>query len=90
MRFEWDFVKARDNFRKHGVSFEEASSVFDDRNAALRFDKEHSQVEDRYLLCGHSNLARLLMVSHSYSDDDSVRLISARRASPNEFIAANR
>ena len=90
MRFEWDFVKARDNLRKHGVSFEEASSVFDDQNAALRFDKEHSQVEGRYLLCGHSSLARLLMVSHSYPDDDSVRLISARRVSPNEFISSQR
>jgi len=90
MRFEWDAVKAKENLRKHRVSFEEASTVFEDRHAALWFDQEHSQAEDRYLLCGHSNMARLLMVSHCYSDDDCVRLISARKASPDEFIIAKR
>lgn len=81
MRFEWDARKAKANLRKHGVSFNEARSVFDDPNASLSFDLEHADYEDRFVLHGYSDKARLLRVSHCYRHDDVVRIISARKAS---------
>ena len=85
MRFAWDRAKARENVEKHGVSFEEASSVFADENARLKLDPEHSQTEDRFLLLGFSAKLRMLIVCHAYRENDEViRIISARRATPNE------
>jgi uncharacterized DUF497 family protein len=85
MRFAWDRAKARENVEKHGVSFEEASSVFADENARLKHDPEHSQTEDRFLLLGFSAKLRMLIVCHAYRENDEViRIISARRATPNE------
>jgi uncharacterized protein len=81
LRFEWDPRKAAANLRKHGVSFEEARTVFYDENALLRPDEEHSDEEDRFLLLGLSGRLRTLVVCHCYRQADQViRLISARKA----------
>jgi hypothetical protein len=85
MRFAWDRTKAEENIRKHGVSFEEASTVFADENARLKHDPDHSQAEDRFLLLGFSAKLRMLIVCHAYRENDEViRIISARRATPSE------
>jgi uncharacterized DUF497 family protein len=85
LHFDWDPVKARTNLDKHGVSFEEAASVFYDEWAIEFYDDEHSEWEDRFLLLGLSGNLRLLLVCHCYRGADSViRLISARKATPNE------
>ena len=77
--------KARPNLLKHGVSFEEAQSVFLDESARLIDDPDHSEHEDRFLLLGYSLQARCLIVNHCYRESDSViRLISARRATKHE------
>ncbi|MGA2592197.1 MAG: BrnT family toxin [Bryobacteraceae bacterium] len=83
--FAWDGRKARSNFSKHGVSFEEAQTVFLDENARLIDDPDHSDQEERFVLLGYSFRARCLAVSRCYHESDSViRLISARRAAPQE------
>ena len=85
IRFEWDARKAAANRRKHGVSFEEARSVFLDEDALLRSDEDHSEDEDRFLLLGLSGRLRTLVVCHCYRQEDEViRLISARKASSDE------
>lgn len=85
IEFAWDRLKARSNLVKHGVSFEEAKSVFLDENARLIDDPDHSAEEQRFLLLGYSFQARCLIVSHCYRESDSVvRLISARRATKHE------
>lgn len=85
LRFEWDARKAVDNLRKHGVSFEEAQTVFLDEDALLRPDEEHSDDEDRFLLLGLSARLRTLVVFHCYRQEDEViRLISARKAHSDE------
>jgi uncharacterized protein len=85
LRFEWDARKAAANLRKHGVSFEEARSVFLDENALLRPDEGHSDDEDRFLLLGLSGRLRTLVVCHCYRQEDEViRLISARKANADE------
>jgi hypothetical protein len=81
LRFEWDDRKAAVNRRKHGVSFEEARTVFFDENALLRPDEDHSEGEDRFVLLGLSERLRTLVVCHCYRrGDEVIRLISARRA----------
>jgi uncharacterized protein len=83
--FAWDPRKARSNLAKHGVSFEEAQTVFLDENARLIDDPDHSDDEERFLLLGYSLQSRGLMVCHCYREADSViRLISARRATAHE------
>ena len=85
IEFAWDRRKARSNVVKHGVSFEEAQSVFLDERARLIDDPDHSESEDRFVLLGYSIKARCLVVSHCYRASDSVvRLISARRATARE------
>jgi uncharacterized protein len=85
IEFAWDRRKARSNLAKHGVSFEEAQTVFLDDTARLIDDPDHSDVEDRFLLLGYSFRARCLVVSHCYRESDSViRLISARSATAQE------
>jgi uncharacterized DUF497 family protein len=85
LRFEWDPRKAAANLRKHGVSFEEARTVFFDESALLRPDEDHSDDEDRFVLLGLSGRMRTLVVCHCYRQDDEViRLISARKASASE------
>jgi len=85
IEFSWDSRKASGNQAKHGVSFEEAQTVFLDENARLLDDPDHSDDEDRFLLLGYSFQARCLIVSHCYRESPAViRLISARRATPHE------
>ena len=82
LRFEWDERKAVANRRKHGVSFEEARTVFSDENALMRPDEGHSEDEDRFVLLGLSAQLRTLVVCHCYRQQEEViRLISARKAS---------
>ena len=86
LSFDWDDQKAKTNERKHGVSFEEAQSVFYDKNARLRYDSDHSLDEERYILLGVSSLFRLLVVCHVYRQDDVIiRIISARKATKQEI-----
>lgn len=85
MRFAWHKAKADENARKHGVSFEEASTVFADENARLKHDPDHSQAEERFLLLGFSAKLRMLVVCHAYRENDEViRIISARKATTSE------
>jgi uncharacterized DUF497 family protein len=85
LRFAWDNRKAAANLRKHGVSFEEARSVFFDEQARLIDDPDHSEEEDRFVLLGLSGALRLLLVCHCYrSEGEVIRIISARRATRTE------
>lgn len=85
MKFEWDKQKAIHNFAKHGVSFEEASTVFYDPLAKLGDDPDHSSQEARYILIGYSRRGKLLFVVHIFKEsEDSVRIISARKATKKE------
>jgi uncharacterized protein len=85
VRITWNAKKARENLRKHRVSFEEARSVFLDENAKLIADPDHSFDEDRFVILGLSYRLRLLVVCHAYRESDSViRIISARRANKRE------
>jgi uncharacterized DUF497 family protein len=83
MRFKWDARKAASNLRKHGVGFDEASTVFADELSATGADPEHSLGEGRFLTIGLSSRHRLLVVSHADHDDD-IRIISARQATHGE------
>jgi uncharacterized protein len=81
IRFEWDARKAALNLRKHGVSFEDAETVFADDLAKLIDDPDHSDEEDRFVLLGLSSSLRMLVVVHCYrADGGFVRIISARNA----------
>jgi uncharacterized protein len=83
--FEWDLKKANANLRKHGVSFDDAQSVFADDNALLIDDPDHSDEEDRFVLLGLSRSLRLLVVVHCYRAEGRViRIISARKADADE------
>jgi uncharacterized DUF497 family protein len=85
IKFEWDAAKATSNKKKHGVSFEEARSVFYDEFAVQFFDEDNSESEDRFLMLGFSDEARLLIVCHCEHDlGNIVRIISARKATKNE------
>ena len=81
--FEWDPDKARTNQSKHGVSFDEASTVFQDALSVTIPDPLHSLNEERFVLIGHSCRGRLLVVVHTYRDN-RLRLISARQATNKE------
>ena len=85
IKFEWDENKNKSNRKKHSVWFEEAQQVFDDPNAILYFDKDHSTDEDRYILLGSSN-TRLLVVIHVQINNKTIRLISARKATKKEKV----
>lgn len=86
--FIWDDRKNRQNQRKHGVSFEEAQSVFFDDEAQEFFDPDHSEVEARFLLVGRSYRLRVLLVCHCHREREGViRIISARRATKKERAA---
>ena len=85
MRFEWDPDKNEINFKKHGVNFEEAETVFEDERAVTIYDESHSDNEDRFKIIGISRKLRELTVCHCYRNGDEVtRIISARRATKNE------
>ena len=84
-RFEWDENKNAINKRKHKISFEEASTVFDDVEALIIDDPDHSQDEERFIILGFSIRANLLVVCHCYRENEAViRLISARKATKKE------
>jgi len=85
LRFEWDSDKAVENLKKHGVSFEEAQTIFYDDYAIEFYDNEHSEWENRFLMVGLSTQLRLLLVCHCFRESESViRLISAREATRRE------
>ena len=85
IRFEWDKTKAASNLRKHGVSFEEAETVFYDDLAVQFFDTEHSSDEERFLLLGMGSGASLLLVCHCERlGGEVIRIISARKATKRE------
>ena len=88
VRFEWDPVKAKANLVKHGIAFEEATTVFGDEFAVWTLDAASSQDEERWIMTGNSSRERLLVVIHTYLEISAsakvVRIISARRASRNE------
>ena len=85
LRFEWNDNKALSNLKKHGVSFQEAQSVFYDEYAIQFFDEENSANEDRFLMLGISNKLNLLLVCHCEKDSgETIRIISARRATKTE------
>lgn len=84
-RFEWDENKNAINKIKHHVTFEEAKTVFDDVEALIIDDPDHSQNEERFIILGFSALANLLVVCHCYRENDTViRIISARKATKRE------
>jgi uncharacterized DUF497 family protein len=82
-RFEWDDAKAATNLRKHGVSFEEAASVFSDALAYTFTDPDHSMGEERLLSFGFSQFGQLLAVVHA-ERGQAIRIISARKATRHE------
>ena len=89
--FEWDENKNATNQKKHGISFEEAKTVFYDENALLIDDPDHSQEEERFIILGMSRQANLLIVCHCYRESEEViRIISARKATKNETSAYDR
>jgi len=85
MKFDWNEKKAAANIEKHGISFEEARTAFDDNEALLIPDPDHSDAEDRFVLLGLSSVLRLLVVCHCYRENDElIRIISARKATKKE------
>ena len=83
--FEWDSSKAASNAEKHGVSFEEARTVFYDEHALVMPDPDHSSTEDRFVIMGLSSTLRILVVVHCFrKGGSSIRVISARRAGTKE------
>ena len=87
LRFEWDKRKEKANVRKHGISFDEARTVFYDENAIQFFDPDHSDDENRFILLGISFKLRIIVVCHCFRESDTViRIISARKADGEEGI----
>lgn len=85
IQFEWDAAKAKANLRKHGISFEEARTVFYDEHAVQYVDLDHSVEEDRFILLGMSFRLRVIVVCHCFRVSESViRLSSARKADKGE------
>ena len=85
IKFDWNLTKASSNQKKHGVTFEEATSVFFDEYATQFFDDGHSQEEDRFIMLGMSIKARVLIVCHcERGEGETIRIISARRATARE------
>jgi len=81
--YDWNEAKAIANYRKHGVSFEEAQTVFLDELSGTVYDASHSQDEDRYIDIGQSAIGRILVVVYTYQDN-VVWIISSRQATPAE------
>lgn len=85
MRFEWDGRKNTANKQKHGVTFEEAATVFYDDYARFKSDPDHSEDEERFILLGVSSRLRVVVVCHCYREENEVaRIISAREATTKE------
>lgn len=84
--FEWDDKKSQSNLRKHGVSFEEAQTVFFDDMAIQFWDESHAEKGERFLMLGLSNKLRVLLIVHCFRENDStIRIISARKATNKEM-----
>lgn len=87
-QFEWDPAKARQNVKKHRVSFERAATVFLDPQSLSELDEEHSSEEDRWVTLGLDRTGVLLVVCHTYREETEtnahIRIISARKATKNE------
>jgi len=86
MKFDWDDRKANINLSKHGISFEEAKSVFVDPFYVDFYDPDHSDDEDRYIIIGESQRQRLLVVAYT-EREGIIRLISAREATRREKVS---
>ncbi|MFW6044332.1 MAG: BrnT family toxin [Planctomycetota bacterium] len=88
-QFEWDPEKANKNSRKHSVSFEEAATVFKDRNMRSIFDSDHSKEEDRWITLGISSKGRVLVVCHTFVEESQgsavIRIFSSRKATNHEI-----
>ena len=85
LRFSWDDRKDKANQKKHGISFDEAQTVFFDDNAIEFYDPDHSENENRFIMLGISYRLRVLVVCHCLKDNDSeIRIISARKATKKE------
>ena len=84
MTFIWDPKKAEENLRKHGIDFREAATVFDDPLSMTFPDPDHSTGERRFLIIGMSAPGRILVVSHTETSADVIRIISARIATRRE------
>ena len=80
LSFIWDKEKNDINIEKHGVSFEEAQTVFYDEDALLEYDESHSGDEDRFRLLGCSSYGNVLLVVHCVRNESIIRIISSRRA----------
>ena len=85
LSFEWDNNKNASNRKKHGVSFEEAVTVFYDENALLEFDEQHSVFEERFRILGFSSSGNLLLVVHCVKNSHIIRIISSRKARQQEI-----
>jgi uncharacterized DUF497 family protein len=83
MKFEWNSQKADSNLKKHGVSFQEAASVFGDAHSITYYDPDHSAREHRFITVGMSQAGKVLMVAHT-NRGDNVRIISARKTTRKE------
>ena len=84
MKFQWDSKKATANIRKHGISFDEAVTIFKDPLALIFDDKAHSEYEYREIVIGHSVLNHIILVCFTERDDQFIRIFSARRATSHE------
>lgn len=85
IEFDWDPAKAKRNLKNHGVSFDEAKTVFFDDFARQFYDEGHSEDEGRFLLLGASNTSRILLICHcEIESKDVIRIISARKATAKE------
>lgn len=85
IHFEWNQAKAKSNLLKHGISFDEAKTVFLDENARVIGDPDHSEDEDRFIILGFSFKLRLLIVCYCCRENDkTIRIISSRKATRNE------
>lgn len=85
IEFQWSLAKSKANLKKHGVSFDEAQSVFYDEYARQYYDQEHSATGDRFILLGMSLRSRVLVVCHcERSNGEAIRIISARKATSKE------
>ena len=87
--FEWDHVKATSNYKKHGITFERASTVFNDPKAVSVFDEKHGGDEERWVTIGLDGNIFFVVVSHTYRQENDrvayVRMISARKATKIEI-----
>ena len=82
--FEWDQAKAETNAHKHGVTFEETSTVFSDTYALVIDDPDHSEQESRFVIIGLALFAQVLVVCHCWREEARIRIISARKATRHE------